>query len=466
MIRPRALLPFALAVLLAGGPAASQDPAPPAADAIEAALATARTRLEEARREGQAARHAAAGKRLALVKELAEARQAQREAEAEMAALRAEITRHAERRREHDAALAADARELKGLAATVGRGLDTLLQAEESSLVALQDPALVAQFRSLVTELGDRETVAEETLGAFLESLVRYVRESGRIARFEAEAADVDGRLRRVEICRFGQVAAFYREADRTGHLALAESGHWRSIPTGDAAALRPLFAAAPPAELSVPLDPSGGLAIRGADHGDGWLEHLRAGGPVMIPIGLVVLAAFFLIAERLRFVAGARRDFRQLAGCLEGRVPAAEIRRRIAHRPGPLARVLETVLTHPEGGPAAVDQAMHQAAPALERSLGLLGVLGTVAPFLGLLGTVTGLITTFQTLTAVGSNDPRLLAGGISEALITTQAGLMVAIPILLVHAYLSKRVDDLSDRLEDAAEDAAARPRTEDKP
>jgi biopolymer transport protein ExbB len=115
-------------------------------------------------------------------------------------------------------------------------------------------------------------------------------------------------------------------------------------------------------------------------------------------------------------------------------------------------------------GGEAAVDQALREQSPALERSLGLLGVLGTVAPFLGLLGTVTGLIRTFGTLTAVGSNDPRVLAGGISEALITTQAGLIVAIPILLVHAYLTHRVDDVADRLEDAAEAAAtASARTE---
>jgi biopolymer transport protein ExbB len=463
MSRRISCLGLLLACLVAPPRAGAQ--AELSSDRIDAALAAARARLEAARREGKAFRRASAEERIALVKRLSEARGARRRAETEDDALRSQIGRLTEQRREHERALAADTREMKGLAATLRRGLDTLVQAEQSSLAGLQHPELMERFRSLRAEARAADEVPEAACSAFLDALERYVEQSRRIARFEAEAADADGRLRRVEICRLGQVAAFFREADRTGHLVLDEHGHWRTVVIGDAAALRPLFATPPPAEVSVPLDPSGGMAIRTAEDGNGWVNHLRAGGPVMIPIGLVVLAALYLIAERLRFLARARRELRGLAGVLAGDASAAEIRSRIANRTGPLARVLGAVLGHPEGGEAAIDQAMHEAAPALERSLGLLGVLGTVAPFLGLLGTVTGLITTFATLTAVGSNDPRLLAGGISEALITTQAGLMVAIPILLVHAYLANRVDDLGDRLESAAEHAAACARTEAK-
>ena len=97
------------------------------------------------------------------------------------------------------------------------------------------------------------------------------------------------------------------------------------------------------------------------------------------------------------------------------------------------------------------IEEAMLAETPKLERSLGTLGVLGAIAPFLGLLGTITGMITTFNVITASGSNDPTLLSSGISEALLTTQAGLVVAIPILLIHTWLSGRVDNFIIRLEE---------------
>ena len=96
----------------------------------------------------------------------------------------------------------------------------------------------------------------------------------------------------------------------------------------------------------------------------------------------------------------------------------------------------------------------MHERAlavlPLLDRHLGLLAVLGGVAPLLGLLGTVTGMIHTFQLVTVFGSGDAKLLSGGISEALVTTEAGLIIAVPVLLVHAFLSRRVRTLVAALE----------------
>ena len=71
--------------------------------------------------------------------------------------------------------------------------------------------------------------------------------------------------------------------------------------------------------------------------------------------------------------------------------------------------------------------------------------MLAAIAPLLGLLGTVTGIIASFETITALGSNEPRLLAGGISEALVTTATGLIVAIPVLLAHGFLAGRIDRL---------------------
>ena len=88
-----------------------------------------------------------------------------------------------------------------------------------------------------------------------------------------------------------------------------------------------------------------------------------------------------------------------------------------------------------------------------LERYLNTLGSIAAVTPLLGLLGTVTGMIRTFSALTTGGAGDPAALAGGISEALITTAAGLKVAIPALIAYRYLRGRVDGLVVQMEKEA-------------
>jgi len=85
-----------------------------------------------------------------------------------------------------------------------------------------------------------------------------------------------------------------------------------------------------------------------------------------------------------------------------------------------------------------------------LERFLWLIKVVSVVAPLMGLLGTVTGMIRTFQMITLFGTGDPKMMASGISEALVTTMLGLMTAIPLVLLHALVSassKRVVDVLD-------------------
>ena len=84
-----------------------------------------------------------------------------------------------------------------------------------------------------------------------------------------------------------------------------------------------------------------------------------------------------------------------------------------------------------------------------LHRGLPTLAVLAAVSPLLGLLGTVTGMIETFQSITLFGTGDPKLMSGGISQALVTTQLGLAVAIPLVLLHSILTGRVNRLVEQL-----------------
>ncbi|RLB10513.1 MAG: MotA/TolQ/Exb proton channel, partial [Deltaproteobacteria bacterium] len=90
---------------------------------------------------------------------------------------------------------------------------------------------------------------------------------------------------------------------------------------------------------------------------------------------------------------------------------------------------------------------------PALERFLSTIIILAEISPLLGLLGTVTGIINTFHVITLYGTGDPRIMSSGISEALVTTMLGLMVAIPVMFFHTLLSTKVENMISRMEKAA-------------
>jgi biopolymer transport protein ExbB len=97
------------------------------------------------------------------------------------------------------------------------------------------------------------------------------------------------------------------------------------------------------------------------------------------------------------------------------------------------------------------LQEAILKELPRLERALPFLNIMAAVAPLLGLLGTVTGMISTFEVINIHGTGDPRLMSGGISVALVTTMLGLMVAIPIMLMHTFLSRQVEHIIGDMEE---------------
>lgn len=99
-----------------------------------------------------------------------------------------------------------------------------------------------------------------------------------------------------------------------------------------------------------------------------------------------------------------------------------------------------------------AIEEVFAAETPAIERGLSSISIMASTAPLLGLLGTVMGMIELFQVITMHGTSDPKLLAGGISIALITTEAGLIVAIPLQLCHTFLGNKADKIIGRMEKA--------------
>ena len=162
---------------------------------------------------------------------------------------------------------------------------------------------------------------------------------------------------------------------------------------------------------------------------------------------------------ERLIALIKRRVDPRRLveiAGHL-ARGDHAAATAAVSNGHSPLDRVLAaglSALGRPrEAREAVVEQALLSETGQLTRGLPAIAVLAGVAPLLGLLGTVTGMIDMFAVISAQGSGNAKSLSGGISEALICTQAGMLVAIPLLLLHAWLARLSDRRAQILEEAA-------------
>ena len=189
-------------------------------------------------------------------------------------------------------------------------------------------------------------------------------------------------------------------------------------------------------------------------------LEFLRSGGWLMLPILACSIISLAIIIERsfaLRrsvvVPSGLSADVDRAIS--EGQLDVDRI--ASLRRGSALGQVLAAGLATAQSNPSRVQEAVEEAGRhvvhGLERYLNALGTIAATTPLLGLLGTVIGMIKVFAEIMAQGTGQANLLAGGISEALITTAAGLVVAIPALICHRILQRRVDEIVVYMEQEA-------------
>jgi biopolymer transport protein ExbB len=189
-------------------------------------------------------------------------------------------------------------------------------------------------------------------------------------------------------------------------------------------------------------------------------IELVMAGGWLMVPILICSVLAMAIVGERLWVLQTARIVPPHLVNEVLQHHLASGIDREqlVALREhSPLGRVLAAGLVNlahsREVMKESLEDAGRQVVQELERFLNTLGTIATITPLLGLLGTVIGMIKVFAAITAHGVGNPAVLAGGISEALITTAAGLAVAIPSLMFYRYFRGKVTMIVLRMEEEA-------------
>lgn len=186
--------------------------------------------------------------------------------------------------------------------------------------------------------------------------------------------------------------------------------------------------------------------------------ELIKNGGWMMLPIILCSIGAMGIIGERFWSL---RRKIIMPVELVpniwqlhrDNKLDDATLRR--IKMSSPLGAVLAAGLANSEHGrdmmKTSIEEAGHQVVHELERYLNSLGTIASITPLMGLLGTVIGMIKVFSAIMVHGVGDPGVLAGGISEALITTAAGLTVAIPSLIFHRYFERLVDEYVVKMEE---------------
>ncbi len=181
-------------------------------------------------------------------------------------------------------------------------------------------------------------------------------------------------------------------------------------------------------------------------------LKAINEGGPVIIPLIITSLVIWYLIIERLTHLRREKTDTETFMSRLLMFLERNELGQALKLcdlTQGPLSRIVASGLRVIEKGRESVERIIREASlsetPGLVKNLSVIGILATIAPLLGLLGTVSGMVTTFKAINLYGTGDPEALAGGISQALITTQYGLIIGIPGIMFYFYLSSRADNL---------------------
>jgi len=307
-----------------------------------------------------------------------------------------------------------------------------------------------------------REGTSAESLAALpllLELVAERNRQNFGGYVFPGESLDKEGMLLPGRFAQLGPITYFVSDDDsRAGiiglHLGSANPSIIAELEVG------PVRELTSGKEVPIPIDVTLGEAIKILESRQNWLDHIRAGGIIMIPILGLGLVCVIVAVGKLFSLGRLRTDMVRvlpsiISSLSRGDLTGARDQARAMGRPaGP---VLLEGIEHHRVPREHLEEILHERIlvqiPYLEKWLPFLAVAAAAAPLLGLLGTVTGMIHTFDLVTIFGSGKAKLLSGGISEALITTEYGLIIAIPALLVHAYLSRRVRTLINSLDHGA-------------
>jgi len=326
--------------------------------------------------------------------------------------------------------------ELDGIVKQIAGDLDSII---DSSLVSAQKPDRdkILDILSSRKELPSLEELEELWILAMDEMV-----ESGKVVTFTGKIVTAAGNEIEQEVTRIGVFNAvsdghFLRNLPETGKLiepGRQPSERYQSMARNLENATSGIHA--------FPIDPTSGSMLALLVQEPTLKERIVQGGFIGYVILFIGLIGVLISIERfIVLVITGRKVKKQLKSKKAGN--------------NALGRIMQVYEQNPDVGTETLglklDEAILKELPRIQRGLGAIALLAAVSPLLGLLGTVTGIIETFQSITLHGTGDPRVMSGGISQALVTTVMGLIVAIPLLLFHSFLSSRSNALIQILDE---------------
>ena len=443
---------LSLCILFLAAPALGED--------MRAASKKARAEYEAALAEARKAEEKILADRKALQSEVARLQKSVKELEASIESMNKEIKQLQEKEKglsEKWARESMNFRELTGVVGTVARDLDTVLRNSHFSARFTQRLDKIAPLLKK-----DRFPGIDEIKG-MVELLFQEMKLTGEVVLRKGTFVDRKGREKEGDILTIGRFTAVYRASDEIGFLKYSEAERrffaLSALPSWSVR--RNLVGYIEGKDNAVTIDLSGGGALRQITHRPNLIEQCRKGGPIVWPILAIGFFALILIVERiivLKRVHGKTEKVMERVNALASQGKWEECQSIVNWQKGrPVNNVLMAGLSNRgedrETLESIIQEAILKELPRLERFLPTLNIMGAIAPLLGLLGTVTGMINTFHVITLYGTGDPRMMSGGISEALVTTMLGLSMAIPIMLISTFLSRRVEHITGDMEEKA-------------
>ena len=409
---------------------------PETIDDVLQTMQSERRAVSERNQEREAAfRREQANQEAALRELRAEVRAAEAEA-SRLENLRNELDRELEELRVQLQERQGEFGELFGVARAAAADLNEQLQ---ESLISTQFPGRgeplveMAQAQSLPTI---------EELENLWFTMLQEASEQAEVARYETQVVTSDNQSATESVVRIGPFTAFSDQGfmvSRDGSLRYLARQPGRA----ELAAAERVYEHSGPGVVRGLIDPSLGTLLGLVVEVPNLRERIDQGGGIGYAIVVVAILGVLLAIFRWAILAFTSMKVR------------AQMKSSTPKKGNPLGRIMLTYQEFKsedlETLQLRLDDAVLKELPKLESGLNVVKVLAAVAPLMGLLGTVIGMIVTFQAITLFGTGDPKLMAGGISQALVTTVMGLIAAIPLLLLHAFASSTARRIGQVLEE---------------
>ena len=324
----------------------------------------------------------------------------------------------------------------------------------ESSMINAQYP----QRTEVLGRIAESDALpSTDELNTIWNAMLQEIKAQREVAEFSAKVANKNEGAE-MQVTRVGPFSVFssdgaefleYKAPKDEGALALTYLG--KQPPAGIVSSAKDVLSAGPNGLAFAPVDPTRGSLFKALEREPTVKERIGYGGN----IGKIIL---LLLA-----VGSALGLFKIVQMFLTASAVRSQKKRAQPSKSNPLGRIMMAYESAKDRDEEVIelklDEAILRESPKLEWGLNFLKLGAGIAPLLGLLGTVTGMIKTFQAMMIYGAGDPQLMAGGISEALVTTMLGLIAAIPLLILHSFSSSMARSVQGTLEEQSAGIIAR-------